>query len=99
MGKVVLNLVSRDTEISHVQVLANSPSFSAITSFRCENKVLHDFGIKLKGFPKSVDERVEYVIGAGKGKAEFNFKTIGTSRNTFHLKRHFSIPDQPLQAE
>jgi len=77
MGKVVLNLVSRDTEISHVQVLANSPSFSAITSFRCENKVLHDFGIKLKGFPKSVDERVEYVIGAGKGKAEFNFKTVG----------------------
>lgn len=77
MGKVVLNLVSRDTDISHVQALANSPSFSAVTSFRCENKVLMEFGQKLKGFPKSVNERVEYVIGAGKGKAEFNFKTIG----------------------
>ena len=32
MGKVVLNLVSRDTDISHVQALANSPSFSAVTS-------------------------------------------------------------------
>ncbi len=77
MGKIVLNLVSRDEEISHVQVLAKSPSFSAVTSFRCDNKILMEFGQKIKGFPRSTNERAEYVIGAGKGKAEFNFKTIG----------------------
>jgi|SRR5690606_6221246 len=76
MGRVVLTLVSRDANLSHVQVLATSPSFSAITSFHCENKILAEFGAKIKRFPKAAAERVEYIIGAGKGKAEFNFKTV-----------------------
>src|SRR3954469_12252737 len=76
MGKVVFSLVSKDSEKNYLQASATSPSFSATTSFNCQNKDLVEFGKKIKGFPKAADQRLDYSIGSGKGKAIFMFKTI-----------------------
>jgi hypothetical protein len=76
MGKVVFTLVSKQTDNCYVQALATSPSFSAITSFHCPSKTLIEFGKRIKGFPKAFDEKLDYSIGAGKGKADFRFQTV-----------------------
>ncbi len=80
MGKVVFTLVSKQMETCYVQAQASSPSFSATTSFNCSAKALVDFGKRIKGFPKS-DGKLEFSIGAGTGKAEFTFKTVGDAGN------------------
>lgn len=80
MGKVVFTLVSKVADTCYVQAQASSPSFSAVTTFNCPAKTLVEFGKRIKGFPKSEDV-LEYSIGAGNGRAEFNFKAVGDAGN------------------
>ena len=79
MGKVVLNIVSQDKDQCYLQALAKSPSYSAVTSFNCLSKHLVEFGKAIKGFPGSMDEKEEYSIGAGMGRAEFSFRTVAST--------------------
>lgn len=79
MGKVVLNLVSKQGDTCYLQATASSPSFSAVTTFNCQGKSLVEFGKLIKGYPHENDERAEYSLGAGKGRADFAFKTVGDS--------------------
>jgi hypothetical protein len=81
MGKVVLTLVSKHADTCYVQAAANSPSFSAVTTFNCPAKALVEFGKRIKGFPKSEDV-LEHSMGAGNGKIEFNFKAMDDAGNS-----------------
>lgn len=79
MGRVAVKLTSAYSNPVGLQVHAESPSFSATVVLSCEIKALTDFGRKIKGFPKSAGEQIEFALGAGKGKgkAEFLFLTVG----------------------
>ena len=81
MGKVVIKLTSAHSNPVGLHVHADSPSFSANTLLNCEIGSVGELGRKLKGFPKSAQEHVEFSlgIGKGKGKAEFLFHTLGNS--------------------
>lgn len=98
MGKVVFTLVSKQTDTCYVQAQATSPSFSAVTSFNCLAKTLVEFGKKIKGFPKHTDEKLEFSLGAGKGKAEFTFRTVGDGGNSECWVRIKGLEDEQGQS-
>jgi hypothetical protein len=97
MGQVVFTLVSKHADTCYVQAAANSPSFSAVTTFNCPAKALVEFGKRIKGFPKSEDI-LEYSIGAGKGKAEFNFRSVGDTGNSECWIRIRGLEDEQGQS-
>src|SRR4051812_39251499 len=79
MGKLVLNVASKAEDMLYVHAWAESPAFSAKTSFYCTGKSLVECGKKIKGFPRANNDKLEFSLGDGKTKADFLFKTVGAS--------------------
>lgn len=76
MGKLVLSLASKTDELLYLQAQAESPAFTARTSFYCKSQSLVDCGKKLKGFPRASHDNLEFSIGEAKRKADFHFQTV-----------------------
>jgi hypothetical protein len=76
MGKLALSLASKTDDLFYVHAQAESPAFTARTSFYCKSQSLVEFGKKLKGFPRNSQDTFDFSIGDAKRKADFNFHTV-----------------------